>query len=121
MSEVEKMYENAGVKFIIGVHCRAKTGDGCKSRCSVCDYNTKPKEYPPFTAEKQLELIKWLARFNVRIEYTEYTNAKYFIESHYHGYSVFMKYFEQALAGFINILWQDLTETERNEIRSILN
>lgn len=119
MSEVEKMYENANVEKQIPKICSSN-----KLYCKECEAHIEDAmpycqnaEYPPFTPEKQLKLIKWLARFDVRIEYT---NAKYFIESHYHGYSEYMKYFEQALAGFINILWQDLTEQERTEIAEIL-
>ena len=47
MNEVEKMYENARVESV-----------------GFNPYKLED-EYPPFTAEKQLELIKWLAiRFN---------------------------------------------------------
>ena len=110
MNEVEKMYENAGIKKVR------------QTNIAGGDYPIAVgfEDYPPFTAEKQIELIKWLARFNLRIEYTEYENAKYFMESHYHGYSVYLTHFEESLASLINSLWQDLTEIERNEIRNIL-
>lgn len=106
MSEIEKMYEKVGIKFIIGICCRAKTGDGCKSRCSVCDYNTKPKEYPPFTPEKQLELIKWLINF-------DYTHL-----SKLYGADI---NFSVVLAATINYLWKCLSKSEQEQIRSILN
>ena len=104
MSEIELLYKNAGVKFIIGVHCRAKIGDGCKSRCPDCDYNTKPKEYPPFTAEKQLALIKWCID-NYRSEIFD---------------TIETEWFEEQLSAYINNIWQDLTEQERTEIAEIL-
>lgn len=56
MSEIEKLYENANVEK--------------KYDCSDCEYlseyicpkcSDKQLKYPEFTAEKQLELIKWLA------------------------------------------------------------
>lgn len=50
MSEVEKLYENAKI------FCLHPSGF-CKfigSTCEVCERH----KYPPFTAEKQLELIK---------------------------------------------------------------
>lgn len=129
MSEVEKIYENAGVKFIIGVHCRAKIGDECKSRCPDCDYNTKPKEYPPFTADKQLELIKWLSKRCFYIEISEMMNKSYGIALKYQPADEYKneqseccvnKNFTEALAESINYIWQDLTEQERIEIAEIL-
>lgn len=121
MSEVEKLYKKAKIEPEINYVCDKEPCKKSSLKCCAdigCSHLYDIREdYPDFTAEKQLELIKWLARFDLRIEYT---NAKYFIESHRHGYSVYTACFEQALAKFINILWQDLTETERNEIRDIL-
>jgi len=111
MSEIEKMYNNAGVEPIYPY-----------TKC-----------YPEFTAEKQLELIKWLnlndkidcflSRHNeLRNEWvlsahcvTEFANEKPFI------YPGFNKEFSQALAMLINYLWQDLTEEEKQQIKEILN
>ena len=49
MSEIEKMYENAGVELVADV----------KFPTTDVNYNVS---FPPFTAEKQIELIKWLAK-----------------------------------------------------------
>lgn len=86
MSEVEKMYKLVGVK------------EGC-TLPNLCRYkgicakpvNCEHYDYPDFTAEKQLSLIKWL-----------------------------MVNFNEALAELINLYWQDLTEQERTEIAEIL-
>ncbi len=119
MNEIEKMYENAGVKFIIGVRCRAKIGDGCKSRCPDCDYNTKPKEYPPFTAEKQLLLLQCLLDKTDLYLHRHKTDFTYSIIS---GNFAVNKYkdFKESIAEFINTIWQDLTEDEKQQIKEIL-
>ena len=76
------------------------------------------KGHPPFTAEKQLALIKWLIK------------EKYFIGRYVENYDLFTnsmlgynsqnKNFELALAGLINNLWQDLTEEEKQQVKGIL-
>lgn len=75
---------------------------------------------PPFTAEKQLEFIKWLAfekRFSLK-----YINAKWHFSTGEMGMSSSSKYepFEQLLAGLVCELWQDLTDEQKDEIRKIL-
>ena len=69
-------------------------------------------DYPPFTAEKQLELFKWMLKngYNVPIVVLN------------HGYTLWngQQEFEEALAEIVEDLWQDLTEAEQNEIREIL-
>ena len=113
MSEVEKLYSLAGVDF---------------------GYNNfgVPNIQPPFTAEKQIELIKWLAlRFNsdyvsywhneikdvwiFRVnDLTEFSSEEPCI---YEGRN---KDFTEVLCNLINALWQDLTSAEQNEIKNIL-
>lgn len=111
MNEVEKMYRNSGIKKI------------------ELDYpdNFEPF-YPEFTAEKQLELIKWLGKnkngFNVF--YDTGFNGK---EKHYwccanqcyedFNYSCHKKEFSEALAGLINELL--LIDAERKQIKEILS
>lgn len=77
-------------------------------------------DYPPFTAEKQLELIKWLA-FERRVS-IKFINAKWYLYTAEMGISTSAKYetFEQLLAEFICNMWKDLTEEQREEIRGIL-
>ena len=80
MSEITKLYENAGIE-VPAVRLKIFKDD-----------NGKIYTQPPFTAEKQLELIKWLGAED----------------------------FENALAGLINSLWQDLTEEEKQQVKGIL-
>lgn len=85
MSEVEKMYKNAGVGYLM----------------YVVD-TFPPVEYPQidFTAEKQLELIKWIACNKIN----ECKNID----------------FGEVLAELINSFWQSLTEEEKQQIKEIL-
>ena len=114
MSEIEKMYENAGVKKQIPKVCSSN-----ELYCKECEAHIedampycKNAEYPSFTAEKQLELIKWIA------------NRKGYPDYEYFG-ELFDDYIQlldsnEALAKLVNILWQDLTEKERKQIKEIL-
>lgn len=58
MNEIKKLYGNAGIEKDKG-NCIT-----CFLEIQTCvrSYDECPYHYPPFTVEKQLELIKWLAR-----------------------------------------------------------
>lgn len=115
MSEVEKMYRNSGIKKI------------------ELDYpdNFEPF-YPEFTAEKHLELIKLLSKVTLAdyfqfffYEIKEEWVFRLFMitemscESAY-TYEGRNKNFAEALAGLINAIWQDLTDTDKVQIKEIL-
>ena len=112
MTEIEKMYENAGIK------CLHPSGF-CKhigATCEVCERH----KYPPFTAEKQLELIKFLLDKYCDIRIRKNLEGAYYITS-FNDISCFSEDFEETLASFTNTHLQDLTDQEKEEIRSILN
>ena len=136
MNEIEKLYENAGVNKIFKYYecsygtssiqvCPIPLGDciGVCDRKSIWDY-------PSFTAEKQIELIKWLARSkngigidlfglgNPQVKTVWDIGVEFQWEDYNHTFE--HKDFDQALAGLINSLWQDLTEEERKQIKEIL-
>lgn len=128
MSEIEKLYENAGVE-------KAPDFNNCYPemlKCHHCEHYKVIDEYtgrclnevyPEFTAEKQLELIKWLAqRLDFGLEY--YQDKTWAVQTQlgWDGYEKQKEHknFEEALSGLINTLWQDLTETEKAEIKEIL-
>lgn len=100
MNEVEKMYKNANIRI-----CKRKQGftlKDCTDRdCKECGYY----DMTPFTAEKQLELIKWL------IVHSPDTCLED---------EIIVCAFEDSLANIINTLWQFLTEEERKQIKEIL-
>lgn len=107
MSEVEKMYENAGIEHE-GLEWVCQNPDHCTyqnlsiipENCLGCEYFKKERIYPPFTAEKQLELIKWIACNKIN----ECKNID----------------FGEILAELINSFWQSLTEEEKQQVKEIL-
>ena len=111
MNEVEKMYENAGVESI-----------------GFNPYKLED-EYPPFTAEKQIELIKFLGSISyvevveirffendwcISIVYPDETKCFDYVETGR------CKVFELALAELLVELWQDLTDADKAQIKEIL-
>lgn len=114
MSEIEKLYENAGIKKLL--YC-----DICKAQehaLGLCAETKCEPFYPPFTAEKQLELIKWLTNkfyfFNIEYENDEFSCSNGILSGFKH------KKLRESLVDYINTLWQDLTDTEKAEIKRIL-
>lgn len=115
MSEVTELYESVGIgkRMTCFFECSRKT-------CSVdCEHFEKlDMSYPPFTPEKQLELIKWLGirdAFNfyqnkVTKDWVFYDHEK--DATHYN--------FELGLASWIDYLWQGLTTEEKQQIKEIL-
>ena len=89
-----------------------------------CEYAYTKTNYPPFTAEKQIELIKLLG--DVRDYTVEIDKFKgvYYVgcreagsnNKHWGSHNLF----EEALAELVNDLWQDLTKEEQEQIREIL-
>lgn len=102
MNEIEKLYENAGIDKLSVCEYTCMNATNCNVNC--VHYNDKTTYYPPFTAEKQIELIKWLIKsgecsFTITIKADE---------------------FDEDLAKYINRMWCDLTEEERKQIKDIL-
>ena len=96
MSEIEKMYENIGVEPIYPY-----------TKC-----------YPDFTSEKQIEILKLLCQRRF-IELGLTPDDEYFLYDH--GYcQSHSQYFEEAVAKFVSMIWQDLTEDEKQQIKEIL-
>ena len=118
MSEVEKLYNNANIKI-----CKRKQGftlKDCTDRdCKECGYY----DIPPFTAEKQLELFKMFCKryLEVSQHIEENGDLCFGIKATVGDYAIaFNKDFAECLACFANDLWQDLTESEKAEIKRIL-
>jgi hypothetical protein len=81
-------------------------------------------KHPPFTAEKQLELIKWLGKnkngFGFLIMTQKSSSCHCDFNSEWFEKDFYAEDFDNTLAGLINNLWQDLTE-ERKQIKEILS
>ena len=132
MSEIEKMYKNANVeKHLAYFEChrgRSSTRkcpinyDERDEGCFYCSCENKMKEvyeYSPFTAEKQIELIKWLVHYIKQINITDAISGEFYFTAF--GCVGNMKIdFEEALASLLNELWQNLTSEEKQQVKGIL-
>lgn len=116
-NEISKMFENAGVNK--NCHANIKFDD-CIYSPSDCGYYN----YPDFTAEKQLELIKFCFDKYGRFDKVRGLKERCIIYYRFDkdGYTEFVncETWEEAIAGLINNLWQSLTDQEKDEIRRIL-
>jgi len=106
MSEIIKLYKNAGIE---------------KQKYFVMqDENYKDVfeiKYPPFTAEKQLELIKWLA-LTRSVTINKFIDG-WTIEGLVRNNKQYAN-FENAISGYINSIYPFLDERQRTEIKEIL-
>lgn len=119
MSEIEKMYENAGIK---PDHYRC---EGCEYDYEdICpdDCPNSQAIYPPFTAEKQITLIKFLLKNYEGVDISKKINRFNFLVDNatFIGCHHNDKSFEESLAGVINKLWADMPEEEKQQIKEIL-
>lgn len=112
MSEIEKMYENAG---FVQKRCKDYS-------CIVCDKNKDCNKYPPFTAEKQIKLIKFLLKNYDGVDINKKINRFNFLVDNgtFIGCHHNDKSFEESLAGVINKLWVNMPEEEKQQVRGIL-
>ena len=129
MNEVEKMYENAGIEPDINYVCDKEPCEKHSVDCQECShlYDTR-EDYPDFTAEKQIEIIKWLGELDMleiirttREDKAWIINSEFGMSGNVYKHTSRKKSFEEALASLVNSLWQDLTNQEKEEIRNILN
>ena len=108
MNEITKMYDNVGI---------------APKKCSECDNNMDcgfGKDcYIPFTAEKQIELIKWLSKKQY-VYIIMSADKEYYLCADNSFISGYNKQFDKALAMFVNAYWQDLTEEEKQQVKGIL-
>ena len=145
MSEIEKMYKNAGCtnmwvqryndgyyehehhynsyKEMISRMMKAndwtltETQEVAKKECK--------KERPPFIAEKQLELIKFITSLGVcEIENWGDKGFHFAIKRERIYPTMFLSLsninFEETIADIVNNLWQDLTSEEKQQVKGIL-
>ncbi len=116
-TEIDKLYENAGVEKKRMCKWTCRGNEFCSTNCE--HYESTKEFYPPFTAEKQLELIKWLVR-NQDIFKITYHREFLWCSGVEWVESGCYEEFEESLADLLNNLWQSLTEEEKEQIRSVL-
>ena len=113
MNEIEKLYNNAKVKPIDFAEKGAIDFIGT--------IEISGKRYPDFTAEKQLDLIKWLISEWSELTLWHFKNNKKPFSFDINDYSADEKTFEEALAKLFNNIWNDLTEEEQKVIKGTLD
>lgn len=122
MSEIEKMYENAGINKREIENCTYKNSTPCGHSCDDgedCPYLEIKNDYPPFTAEKQLNLIKWVA-IHQELYTLSYEREFLWCSQTDWQSSFCYENFEESIANLIITLWQSLTEEEKEQIKRIL-
>lgn len=125
MNQINKLYENTGIEYEERYsNCTLNKEGECKLKCScdICKYSEEIYIYPPFTAEKQIELIKVLLKNYEGIDISKKINRFNFLVDNatFIGCHHNDKSFEESLAGVINKLWADMSEEEKQQIKGIL-
>lgn len=125
MNEIENMYKLAGVGTLGTVDLREMkilVNDKVFIEGKNLSHNYYDI-YPPFTAEKQLELIKWLSTKELKIRTNKQPYAVYIGllgDDNTCFFGCKGLFFEQTLAELVNFLLQDLTSEEKQQIKEIL-
>lgn len=109
MSEITKLYENAGIEPEINYVCDKEPCEQHSVDCQKCShlYDTR-EDYPDFTAEKQIELVCFLINRGVELSFNCEQGK------------INTQVIQRGLAGLINNLWKDLTEKEKQQVKGIL-
>lgn len=124
MLEIEKLYKNAGIEkeFEKPAECAKNpyiTCDGCMLFDNIKGKCNNKKDYPPFTAEKQLKIIKLLSQ-QCDLAISHFREWEFIHFDGQESTHITGKDFTETLANYINSLWQDLTEQEKAKIKEIL-
>lgn len=128
-SEIEKLYKNSGIEPI-AEYCKHQCNNEFDDNACIGCKHIEKVEYQPFTAEKQIELIKWLGKnkHGIGIDFFELANPNgetvwnIGVEFQWEEYNYVFEHqdFAEALAGLVNQIWQYLIEEEKQEIKRIL-
>ena len=124
MNEIEKLYENAGIEKKIMCDWTCNYGDKFSDNCNVhcLHYEDNDLYYPPFTAEKQLSIMKFIIKkgYYYDTKETDFNGEKYCFCVDSIPFKRVWNTFEEAIAKYINDIWQNLTDEEKEQIREIL-
>lgn len=116
MNEVTKLYDNVEPDRNCNLYKHFTECPMKHTQCEDCENFV----YPPLTAEKQLNLIKWIAEYKEECRITYEKEYKWCTQTDWQS-SFCYDNFPASLANLINNLWQDLTEAERKQIKEVLN
>ena len=115
MNEVEKMYENAEPNRNCNLYKHFTECPMKHTQCEDCENFV----YPPFTAEKQLKILQLLTQ-RCDLTISHFTEWEFI---HFDGQEptqVTGTDFVETFAKLINKYWQDLTDTEKAQVKEIL-
>lgn len=116
---IEEMMKTADCKKQIMCEWTCKDAEKCNASCE--HFETKQDVYPPFTAEKQLEVIKLITQngtlSTLQIEY--YIKEKDYKLSTYQKVSNYNQDFTQALAQLTTEL-MNAGELDKEKVKGIL-
>lgn len=99
MNKIEKLYSLAESERQCDTY---KNYRECPHKTRQCE-DCKHFAYLPFTAEKELKLVKWFAR-----------------SGHFSHQTDYLPWILDDIAGYIVFLWNRYTDTDKAEIRKIL-
>ena len=139
MSEITKLYENAGLsnmwveRYNDGyyeheryynsykemINNMMKANDWTLTEAQEVAKRECRKEHPPFTAEKQIAILQLLTQ-QCDLTISHFREWEFI---HYDGQEplkITGKDFTETFAKLINAYWQDLTEEEKASIKNIL-
>ena len=133
--EIIKLYKNAGIEKEVIKGCYEYysenggidiyTVNDCKNKdCNTCKADKSIKEYPPFTAEKQIELINFFSNnYNISINKDNNIFRLLFINKDgVHNFYTSGVDFAEQLALFVISRYKNqiLSEEEKQQIKEIL-
>lgn len=116
MSAKDEMYEKYSVTKKRQCDWICADSELCNANCKY--YGDTTEYYPPFTVEKQLELIKKILDFKINIILTSMDGV--FSIFSYVFATAEDKAFEIALAKFVTTAHKFLTQPQRQEVKEIL-
>lgn len=113
MNEVEKLYRNAHVyPRVYGDITKETFENKVLNMADMCN--------EAFTAEKQIEILKFLFAKDVFKCYQHYTSKAYIVLRDNARDFICNKPFNEFLASYINCIWQSLTDKEKQQVKGIL-
>lgn len=122
MNPIEEMMKKYGVVQKPDICWRCLHIKKCENKeCEVTIETNAQMEYPPFTPEKQLEIIKLISQrttFGLEIE-EKHKHTIFTINTNFGSIGSFT--FEKALAEFLtNIFYYCSNEAQKQQIKEIL-
>ena len=111
MNEIEKLYKNVGIEPIVR--------DNAIGRGYYIEHQ-RVEEYPPFTADKQIELIKWLSKRRLlNVAFSNNKNTYQLFNNKCTG--SFCSDLVTAIATLVQCELDFCTEEEKEQVKGILN